>query len=135
MSKSYSVAVVAGDGIGPEVVREGLRVLERMQRECEERPFGVLLIPDEFQVEDGLWAELALPSLRRERPQQLLLRERERLGIPALDLLPVLRGVPPLADGNRHLYHLRDTHWNTRGNRFAGEALAGFVRGLLGQER
>ncbi len=30
MSKSYSVAVVAGDGIGPEVVREGLRVLERI---------------------------------------------------------------------------------------------------------
>ena len=30
MSKSYDVAVVAGDGIGPEVVREGLRVLERV---------------------------------------------------------------------------------------------------------
>jgi len=28
MSKEYTVAVVAGDGIGPEVVREGLRVLE-----------------------------------------------------------------------------------------------------------
>ena len=30
MAKSYKVAVVAGDGIGPEVVREGLRVLERI---------------------------------------------------------------------------------------------------------
>ncbi|HET9327535.1 MAG TPA: isocitrate/isopropylmalate family dehydrogenase, partial [Candidatus Eisenbacteria bacterium] len=30
MSKTYSIAVIAGDGIGPEVVREGLRVLERV---------------------------------------------------------------------------------------------------------
>jgi 3-isopropylmalate dehydrogenase len=30
VSRSYSVAVVPGDGIGPEVVREGLRVLERV---------------------------------------------------------------------------------------------------------
>jgi len=30
VSKSYDVAVVAGDGIGPEVVREGLRVLDRV---------------------------------------------------------------------------------------------------------
>ena len=30
MSKSYAVAVIPGDGIGPEVVREGLRVLERV---------------------------------------------------------------------------------------------------------
>jgi len=30
MSKTHTVAVIAGDGIGPEVVREGLRVLERV---------------------------------------------------------------------------------------------------------
>src|SRR5262245_47159253 len=30
MSKEYSIAVIAGDGIGPEVVRQGLRVLERV---------------------------------------------------------------------------------------------------------
>ena len=30
MSRSYSVAVIPGDGIGPEVVREGLRVIERV---------------------------------------------------------------------------------------------------------
>jgi hypothetical protein len=49
-----------------------------------------------------------------------------------LDLPPPLRAVPPLADGRRHLYHLRDTHFNARGNRAAGWALAEFVRGLLG---
>jgi 3-isopropylmalate dehydrogenase len=30
MSRSYDIAVIAGDGIGPEVVHEGLRVLERV---------------------------------------------------------------------------------------------------------
>jgi len=30
MSKEYTIAVIAGDGIGPEVVTEGLRVLERV---------------------------------------------------------------------------------------------------------
>ena len=30
MSRSYAVAVIPGDGIGPEVVREGLRVIERV---------------------------------------------------------------------------------------------------------
>src|SRR5438093_2664358 len=30
MSRTYEIAVIAGDGIGPEVVREGLRVLDRI---------------------------------------------------------------------------------------------------------
>jgi 3-isopropylmalate dehydrogenase len=30
MSRSYEIAVISGDGIGPEVVRQGLRVLERV---------------------------------------------------------------------------------------------------------
>ena len=30
MARHYSIAVIPGDGIGPEVVREGLRVLERV---------------------------------------------------------------------------------------------------------
>jgi len=111
-----------------------VRVLERMRVECDGRPFGVLLIPDEFQVEDGLWAELALEGMERDRPQKLLLRQLGEHGIPVLDLLPVMRAVEPLADGKRHLYHLTDTHWNARGNAVAGEALARFVRALLARE-
>jgi 3-isopropylmalate dehydrogenase len=30
MSRTHQIAVIAGDGIGPEVVREGLRILERV---------------------------------------------------------------------------------------------------------
>jgi len=114
-----------------EQLQRAVQVLERMRKACGARPLGVVLIPDEFQVEDGLWAELELPGLERDRAQGLLVRELGRLGIPVLDLLPEFRAVAPLADGKRHLYHLQDTHWNTRGNAVAGEALTGFVRRLL----
>ncbi|NOT34862.1 MAG: 3-isopropylmalate dehydrogenase [Candidatus Eisenbacteria bacterium] len=46
MSKTHTIAVIAGDGIGPEVVREGRRVLERVaaiegfQFRCTPYPFG-----------------------------------------------------------------------------------------------
>jgi 3-isopropylmalate dehydrogenase len=46
MSRNYRIAVIGGDGIGPEVVREGLRVLERVaaiegfRAELTRYPFG-----------------------------------------------------------------------------------------------
>lgn len=60
MQRSYSVAVIPGDGVGPEVVREGLKVLERVSRlegfslSTVEFPFGGehylrtgIILPDE----------------------------------------------------------------------------------------
>ena len=105
-------------------------------------PFGVVLVPDEFQVEDGLWEQVVaagdgdgggagVASLDRDRPQRLLAALLEAEGIPVLDLLPTLRAEPPGEDGRRHLYHLQDTHWNARGNAAAGHALAVWVARLL----
>ncbi len=98
-------------------------------------PLVVMLIPDEFQVEDAVWSTLFAvrpgTSLERDRAQRILDPWFEQNGIPCLDLLPILRAVPPLPDGRRHLYHLRDTHFNARGNRVAGEALAAFLRKFL----
>lgn len=94
-------------------------------------PLSVVLIPDEFQVEETLLKRLTAllhRPIHRDRPQQLLTAWLDEQGIPCLDLAPFLRAVPPLEDGNRHLYHARDTHWNARGNRVAGEALAEFLR-------
>jgi hypothetical protein len=100
-------------------------------------PFAVMLLPDEFQVEDDLWAEATarpdLVGIERDRAQRLLGAFLAREGIPCLDLLPVLRAVPPMADGRRHVYHLNDTHFNARGNRAVGLALAEFVRTQLGR--
>lgn len=106
--------------------------LRAMKALCGATPLKVLLIPDEFQVEDGLWNELTsrhpgLP-LDRDQPQRLIIAWLAAEGIPVLDLLPILRDVPPLADGQRHLYHLQDSHFNARGNEAAGAALARFLR-------
>ncbi|HKE00248.1 MAG TPA: SGNH/GDSL hydrolase family protein [Planctomycetota bacterium] len=96
--------------------------------------FAVLLIPDEFQVEDAVWkdvtAKAAPMPLDRDKPQRLIGEWLARERIPAADLLPALRGLQPLGDGRRHAYHLRDTHFNARGNEIAGRALAEFLRTL-----
>jgi len=99
-------------------------------------PLAVLLIPDEFQVEDALWEAVlghraVRPPIDRDLPQQRIRAWLEARAVPHLDLLPRLRAVPPLGDGNRHLYALRDTHFNTRGNLVAGENLAQFLATLL----
>ena len=99
-----------------------------------EIPIGFVLIPDEFQVEDWLWDAITdgVPEeVDRTQPQRLVTDWLEAQGVPVLDLLPILRAQEPLADGRLHVYHLRDTHFNARGNRIAGEQLAAFARSLL----
>lgn len=102
-------------------------------------PLVVMLIPDEFQVEDELWAQIvrakAGQNLSRFLPQQVLRKWLDSRGVAYLDLLPTLRAQEPLADGRRHLYHRFNTHFNVRGNRVAGEALAGFVAEHLAKQR
>lgn len=110
--------------------------LRRMRDDCaaEGITFGVLLIPDEFQVEERVWNLVlqGLPgeNLDRDLPQRMLSAFCAAEDIPCLDLLPTFRAVPPLPDGDRHLYHRDDSHWNRRGNDVAGRALANFVRTL-----
>ena len=109
--------------------------LRELRARAGKRPFGVLLLPDEFMLEDRLWQQLRAraPELgdKRQRLREHLLTFCRNEGMPHLDLLPALAAVPPLADGDRHLYLLRDTHWNARGNAVAGAALAEFLRELL----
>ncbi|HTE06682.1 MAG TPA: hypothetical protein VK824_10835, partial [Planctomycetota bacterium] len=106
-------------------------LLLRMRADCGERPFRVMLIPDEFQVEDAVWEDVRAGQggarLDRELPQRELGAWLAGQGIPFLDLLPLLRAVPPMEDGRRHLYHARDTHFNARGNDVTGRALAEFL--------
>jgi hypothetical protein len=98
--------------------------LRTLQRSAGSVPLLFLLIPDEFQVEDWLWGRVGGEELERDQPQRRVRAWLEQRGIPYVDLLPRLRAVPPLADGRRHVFHRSDTHFNTRGNRMAGEALA-----------
>ena len=99
-----------------------------------DRPFGFALIPDEFMVEDALWQRVQQAAgvpLERHALRERIVGFCAGHHIPCLDLWPALTAVPALPDGDRHLYLLRDTHWNVRGNQVAGVALAPFVRALL----
>ena len=121
--------VCAGTPRSLDVVFRSLRAARTA---AKGRHFAVLLIPDEAQVEDPLWAELEErieQPLDRDLPQRLLADWLEREGIPHADLLPALRAVPPLDDGWRRVYHLQDTHFNARGNAVAASVLAELVRG------
>ena len=95
------------------------------------RPFGFVLIPDEFMVEDGLWQKVAPPSGQRHLLRDTLVAFCRDEAIACLDLLPALLAAAPREDGDRHLYLRRDTHWNGRGNARAGAALTPFLRNLL----
>ena len=90
---------------------------------------AMVLAPAEFQVDDVHYREV-LQFLRYD-PAQLDLDEpgrrlaafcRER-DVPCLDLTPALRE----AHRSGRVYHLRDMHWNVRGNRAAAEAMAPFL--------
>ncbi|HEX6810792.1 MAG TPA: hypothetical protein VF384_04130 [Planctomycetota bacterium] len=126
-------ALVACDIDEPRIgaLLEELRLLRAL---APARRFGVVLIPDEYMVEDILWQQVqraAGRTLARHALADRLAAWCRDEGVPCLDLLPVLTAVKPLPDGDRHLYLLRDTHWNARGNDAAGRALAPFVRQLL----
>jgi hypothetical protein len=106
------------------------REFELLLRAAGGRRVAVVLIPDEFQVEDALWERTVSGwnvPLQRFQPQERLVPWFAERGVPCLDLLPILRAEPKEPDGDRHLYHLRDTHLNVRGNRRAGQALAEFL--------
>lgn len=95
----------------------------------------VAVIPDEFQVSDTLYDELlaAYPypeRIRRDYPQEFVKDLCRVLEIEHVDYLEPLRNAPQ--DGR--LYHFRDTHWNARGNRIAGDVLADAVIEKLQRE-
>jgi len=118
----------AKDGFKP-----AFEYLEQIRELARPASIACILIPDEYQVEDGLWDELHsqadLGGMDREQPQKVVSAWLASQGIPFVDLLPRLKAPPPLADGKRHVYHLQDTHFNARGNKIAGEALAELIEG------
>ena len=129
LETSRALVACAAAPPGLELLRGALG---EARRAAGEVPLAVLLIPDEFQVEDPLWDEIVARvgsrTLERDRAQRTIGACLDELGIPYLDLLPALRAVEPGADGRRHLYHARDTHLNARGNRVVAGALAEFLR-------
>jgi len=123
----------------PEEFKRLFGCLDRIVAAAGDTPLLFVIIPAEHQVEDWLWREVSARlgggDIDRDRPQKLLVEWCGKKRVPYVDLLPRLRAVEPLADGRRHVYHLHDTHFNARGNRVAGEALAEALRPLLRDAR
>ena len=122
------IAIIAGDGIGPEVVAEGVRVLEQVAKRfgheftLDEKPFGGIAIDlagdplPKDTLDSCLAADAVLlgaiggpkwgPSAP-VRPEQGLLRLRKELGVYAnlrpIKLHPALRDAsvlkPEILDG------------------------------------
>lgn len=112
-----------------------LRYVEKIRQLAGGRPLLFVLIPATFQVEEDVWrkvsARIGDRSALLDSPQALLGEWFRARGLRLLDLLPVLRAVPPLEDGARHVYHRSDFHFNARGNAAAGKALAAELKRLL----
>src|SRR2546426_9094860 len=108
--------------------------LMEMERAAGDVPLAFMVIPEEFQVEDDLWEEgvrRSVQPLDRDLAQHTLVPWLNARGRAVLDLLPLMRAVKPMKDGRRHLYHLRNLHFNARGNEVAGRALARLADSLL----
>lgn len=120
-----------------------LQEMGAIKKRAGDTPVYAIVLPDEFQVEDEVWQQVrcllreqdGVENPDRDQPQRILMQGLARLGIPAVDVLQALRAVPLEPDGRRHLYHLQDTHFNLRGCRATGKALAGFLNRELGLPR
>ncbi len=122
----------------PEVFGPFFRELQKIIDAAGTTPLAFLLIPDEFQVDDVVWADVVggLPDHRLERDlaQRLVKAWLDERGVPYLDLLPKLRAAETGSDG-RHMYLLRNTHWSVRGNEIGGQGQAELITSVLGEAR
>lgn len=105
-----------------------LRLLDQLPAAAGGLPVAVLLLPDEFQVDDGLWQRLQAAARRplpeRDFPQRRLAEVLSARGVPCLDVLPALRAA---ASAGQRVYLRQDTHLNLRGNEVVGEELGAFL--------
>jgi hypothetical protein len=120
--------------------REAESCLADFDRTCRAAgvPWALVIIPDEIQVSAAerarLYRRLGLDEGEYDfsEPQRRLLDFASRHSVPVLNLLPFLQG----ADTERApTYEADETHWNVKGNRIAGEAVASFLRERLDSPR
>ena len=111
--------------------RHTFALLRTLHQEIGSR-LRVVVIPDEFQIDDELWASLtreAPHDFDRERPNRELSAFLATLGVPVLDLLPAIRAAAQTGP----TYKLRDGHWNQRGNAAAAQAISRWLADEPGQ--
>ena len=85
----------------------------------------VVLIPDELQIDEGIWQRLVASggALDRQAPGRLLREFFAARRVPCLDLYDAL--ATAAATGS--VYVPRDMHWNARGNAAAAAAIVAWL--------
>jgi hypothetical protein len=108
--------------------REFLDALERLHAAAGDIPLAVLLVPDEFQVEEAPWKDVEWVGIAaradRELPQKIVGAWLEQRRIPYVDLLRSCAPRPgsPTAAGTSTTRATRTgTHAGTGSRRGAGE--------------
>jgi hypothetical protein len=100
-------------------------LLARMQAVAAEHGgrVALVLLPLRYQLSDSTFADFVRASevppqeMQIDRPQRMLTRVADSLGVPVVDLLPGFRQWT--AQGGAPLYLEWDGHWNEAGHRLA----------------
>lgn len=136
---AYGVYAAPPDPAWDESATLTRALIEQMEAETENMgaDLAVVIANSQEQALPAAWAEILrrFPAMQSRswdlgRPNRDLAGMLDQAGIPFLDLLPVFRAA---AEDGRRLYFPRDGHWTVEGERLAGETMAAFVRGYLGQ--
>ena len=104
---------------------------------CEKKgiKFVVVILPDEFQVNKRLQADIRSkyhPDMedgrwKIDQPNRMLTGRLTSLGIDTLDLYPYF-----VQEATRqNLYKPRDTHWNKAGNQLAADILQDYIGRMI----
>jgi hypothetical protein len=104
---------------------------------------ALVIYPSVLQVDEAAREQVVERLRRRQRygplrpeaidpafPQKRLAGYCAPRGLPCVDVTPALVAARHAAP-DAPLYKLRDSHWNVRGNRVAGEAEAALLAGLV----
>jgi hypothetical protein len=129
--------------LAPEEITRGLGITRdvlaqlRDEAAADGARVGLVLVPARFQLNDEDYGHLgktvaaAGQQLVRDKATERFADALRPLGLPMLDLLPVLRAQPSPAG----LFFTENVHFTVRGHEVVAEALDRFVReaGLLGE--
>jgi lysophospholipase L1-like esterase len=136
--QSYAANPAPRIGEGLAIARDAIERIAAAASDLNART-AIVLMPARFQVDDGDYGRLKTivaetgGELVRDAATDRFDAALERVAVPRLDLLPVLRDTLPGPD----LFFQTNVHLTPHGHRVVADALADFIRqhGLLEQDR
>lgn len=110
-----------GIGWNKNAWRPMIPIFRELKRQSVLNKFGLVMVI--FPVRPQVWAEFL-----DDRPQRILKKMAADQGIPALDLLPLIRREYRAGGGPLYYDHC---HYNARGNRLIARLVYHYLKGFL----